>query len=89
MSVLITDLGEIRIECDSIEVTSRHRPNPSWTAVDSHGHEHRWYVDGVPATSYNPMTKYETPTLVWVKDGEQWWSDDDEPHDVGHYECVL
>lgn len=39
------------------------------------------------AQSYNPSAKYITPTLIWVKDGEEYWEDDDEPHAVGHLEC--
>ena len=40
-----------------------------------------------PATNYNAVHDYVTPTLLWVKDGEEFWEDDDEPHDVGHLEC--
>jgi len=72
---------------DLIEVTSSHRPDPAWVFIDAHGHEHRWHVDGKPAMSYNPSAKYGTPSLVWVKDGESYWPDDDEPHEVGHLEC--
>lgn len=74
--------------CEMLDVSSMHRPDTAWKHVDAQGHEHRWYVDAVPATSYNPMDHYETPTLVWVKDGEEYWEDDDEPHEVGHYECA-
>jgi hypothetical protein len=73
--------------CDLIDVTSLHRPDPRWRLVDAHGHEHRWYVDGKLAVSYRPEAHYETPTLVWIKDGEEYWEDDDEPHPVGHLEC--
>jgi hypothetical protein len=74
---------------DLIDVTSMHRPDTSWLMTDAHGHEHRWYSGGKPAGNYRPDEKYETPTLVWVKDGEEYWEDDDEPHDVGHLECGL
>ncbi len=40
-----------------------------------------------PATAYRPLNRHETPTLIWVKDGEEYWEDDDEAHDVGHLEC--
>lgn len=71
--------------CDMLEVTSLHRPNLSWHLIDDEGHGHRW----LPAGNYNPTIKYEVPSLVWVKDGEEYWEDDDEPHDVGHHECRL
>lgn len=73
--------------CDLVDVTSLHRPDTSWLFTDAHGHEHRWYVDGTPAVSYSPSARHETPTLIWIKDGEEFWEDDDEPHDVGHLEC--
>ena len=73
--------------CEPIDVTSASRPDTSWRVVDAHGHVHEWYVDGTPATAYYPEANHETPTLVWVKDGEEYWEDDDEPHDVGHREC--
>lgn len=75
--------------CDIVEVTSNHRPDTSWIAVDAQGHEHRWYIGDKPAESYSPNAGYTTPTLVWVKDGEAFYEDDDEPHDVGHFECKL
>jgi hypothetical protein len=75
--------------CDMLDVTSNHRPSIGWCLVDVHGHEHRWYVGDQPATVYRPGLKYETPSLVWVKDGEAYWEDDDEPHAVGHLECRL
>ena len=25
---------------------------------------------------------------MWVKDGEEYWDGDDEPHPVGHLECA-
>lgn len=73
--------------CEVLEVTSNSRPDTSWRHVDHQGHRHVWHADGKPADRYNPSTTYETPTLVWVKDGEACWEDDDEPHDVGHLEC--
>lgn len=80
--------------CELMDVTSMHRPDTSWRFVDAQGHEHRWHVESsepnvttAPAVSYNPSAKYITPTLIWVKDGEEFWEDDDEPHEVGHLEC--
>lgn len=85
--VISRDIDVFETGCDLIDVTSIHRPDTSWYFSDEHGHEHRWHVDGKPAVSYNPSARYDTPTLVWVKDGEDYWEDDDEPHDVGHLEC--
>lgn len=72
---------------DVVEVTRLHRPDTDWRFVDASGHEHRWYSNGVPAKYYSASDKYDTPTLIWVKDGEEYWDGDDEPHDVGHLEC--
>ena len=88
MSVYRTPSGD-RFEygCDMIDVTSLHRPDISWAITDANGHVHRWHTKGQPATDYSPSETYDTPTLVWVKDGEEYWDGDDEPHDVGHLEC--
>lgn len=75
--------------CDLIDATSLSRPDTAWCFIDAAGHEHRWHVGDLPATSYNPSGTYHVPSLVWVKDGEEWFEYDDEPHDVGHYECRL
>src|SRR6185436_19512973 len=89
-------MSTIRVGADVFEfgqelmdVTSNHRPDTLWRFIDAHGHEHRWYVGDMPAASYNPSATYETPTLLWVKDGEEFWDGDDEPHDVGHLECRI
>lgn len=89
---------EFVIERDTIDVTSLHRPDPTWVYTDKAGHEHRWFVqkpttperamlEYEPATSYSPMTKYETPTLEWVSDGIHYFYDGDEGHEIGHLEC--
>lgn len=89
-------IGDVRFEsgCDLVEVTSLHRPDTGWRVTDTQGHEHQWYVEGggpdgshIAASRYSPSLPYITPTLIWVKDGEEYWEDDDEPHDVGHLEC--
>lgn len=82
-------LGNNVFECyrDMIEVTSHHRPDTTWRFVDARDHEHRWYEGDRPARYYDPSLSYDTPTLIWVKDGEEYWQDDDEPHEVGHLEC--
>lgn len=81
--------------CDLLDVTSLHRPDTAWRFVDAHGHDHRWYVDGggpggehISASGYSPQLRYITPTLIWVKDGEEYWEDDAEPDAVGHLECA-
>jgi len=70
---------------EMIEVTSLNRPDTSWRAVDDHGHEHRWYVNGQPAQSYSPMNRYQLPTLTLVVD---YPATDDYPA-ITHYECKL
>lgn len=87
MSKVTIGSDVFEMHCDMVDVTSLHRPETTWRFTDAHGHEHRWYVGDKPATSYSPSERYETPTLVWVKDGEDYWEGDDEPHDVGHLEC--
>lgn len=85
-----TPNGDV-LECsrDLIDVTSLRRPDTGWRFVDAAGHEHRWHdVDGEPAESYDPSMQYHAPTLAWVKDGEEYWEDDDRPHNVGHHECA-
>ncbi len=85
-----TPSGDVfEVHTDMIDVSMLHRPDTAWKHVDANGHAHRWHVTGhaEPATSYAPPASYETPSLVWVKDGEEYWEDDDEPHDVGHLEC--
>jgi hypothetical protein len=74
--------------CDMMDVTSNNRPDTSWRDTDANGHAHQWYVDGRPATNYRPEFKYETPTLVWVRDGV-YYDDEGEPHDFGHTECAI
>jgi hypothetical protein len=88
MATIRTANGDVfEAGCEPIDVTSLHRPDTSWTFTDKRGHVHRWYTDGQPADDYRPTVSYDTPTLIWIKDGEEWWEDSDEPHDVGHTEC--
>lgn len=76
------------IQRDVIDVTSMHRPDPGWAFVDSMGHSHFW-VDskGERARYYRPEEKYAIPSIEWVKDGETYFEDSDEPHEIGHHEC--
>jgi hypothetical protein len=87
MSASYSDVDRFETWCDLIDVTSLHRPDTAWRFVDANGHVHQWFVGGKVAETYRPDVKLETPTLVWVKDGEEYWEDDDEPHPVGHLEC--
>jgi hypothetical protein len=82
---------QFRTYCDQFEVTSMHRPNTSWRFTDAHGHEHRWHVTGDehPATRYLPTETYDVPTLEWVKTGEEWIEDAEEPFEVGSYFCKV
>ena len=61
--------------CELMDVTSLHRPDPGWLAIDSHSHRHRWHADGAIATSYSPSKKYETPSLIWIQDGVEYFDD--------------
>lgn len=85
----ITHIGSdtFEIKCDLFDVTSLHRVDTAWRVTDSKGHVHQWFEGEKPAVAYNPSSKYLTLTLIWIKDGEEYWEDDDEPHDVGHLEC--
>lgn len=72
--------------CEPIDVTSLRRPDTGWRHIDAHGHEHRWYTDGVPADTYSPTKSYDVPTLTWVVDGTEYY-EDGEPYEYGHHEC--
>lgn len=69
-----------------VEATSNHRPDTSWVFIDAAGHEHRWFLNGQPATTYSPLEHYDTPSLITIKDGVGYW-DDGEPYDIVHREC--
>lgn len=75
------------IERDLVEATSNHRPDTSWKQIDTGGHLHQWFVGDKPAVGYRPTEVYHNPTLVFVKTGEEYWEDDDQPHDVGYLAC--
>jgi hypothetical protein len=73
---------------DLVDVTSNNRPHVGCVVVDKAGHAHPYCgPDGKPATHYDPSIAYTIPSTVWVKDGEEYWEDDNESHEVGHYEC--
>ena len=76
------------VDRNLMEVTSMRRPDVGRVLTDCRGHKHPWCgPDGVPAARYDPSVSYTMPSLTWVKDGEEYYEDDDEPHDVGHWEC--
>ena len=77
---------------EMVDVTSNHRPDTAWVHVDPAGHEHRWYTaaavgDPIVAARYSPLDRYVVQSLRWVKDGDEYWDGDDEPHEIGHLEC--
>jgi len=82
-----SDIFEVTVE--PIDVTQLHRPDVGWCFIDAAGHIHEWHILGqlIAATRYNPNEQYEVPSLIWVKDGEEFWEGDDTPHDIGHHEC--
>ena len=75
------------VDAEMLDVTSNHRPDETWVFVDAAGHPHFWTFKGERGR-YRPDGA-ELPSLVWVKDGEAYWPDSDEPHDIGHYECRV
>jgi hypothetical protein len=79
-------IGDVAFEIfqDQIEVTMLSRPDEHWRFVDAAGHEHRWYVDGAPVTTYSPTASHELPTLNHVED---YPATEDYPS-VSHYECA-
>ena len=72
--------------CELMDATSMHRPDTGWRVVDANGHEHRWYINGNPANTYNPSAMYETSTLKWVFD-EWGYYEDGTSYEIGHHEC--
>lgn len=74
-STFTGDFGELRIEIESIDVTSSlPKPDTRWTFTDANGHRHR-YEDGA------------YPTLVRVVDETYWCPDCNEDHEVTHLGC--
>ncbi len=83
----IAATGEVfEMHQDLIDVTSMSRVDPSWRFVDPAGHEHRWYANGQPATTYSPSQHYDLPTLIVVHDGLGYYEDGEE-YELSHYEC--
>lgn len=78
-----------RMWCDEVEVTSNHRPDPSWRYIDAAGHVHGWYMVGpngelTLASSYDQQARYDLPSVRLVVEIE---SDDYHPA-VSHHECL-
>lgn len=68
--------GELRVETDSIEVTSAlPKPDKNWRYTDHQGHEHYW-SDGYP-------------TLAVVVDRVYWCGDCNDEHEDTHLECPI
>lgn len=88
MSQIVVKGKSFDFRRDLIDVTSLHRPNENWCFMDASGHEHRWYVNGTPATKYSPSDEFTTPTLKWVFEGWGYW-EDGERYAIGHHECLL
>lgn len=47
--------GDFNIEVEQIDVTlgaDTHKPDPSWSFVDSHGHYHAWSTEGTLPTTH-------------------------------------
>jgi hypothetical protein len=89
---MLSQLGDDVFEmgCEMIDATSAHRPDVGRVVMDANGHAHPWCgPDGAPAAHYNPSVHYDMPSLEWVKTGEACDEDDDEPYDVGQYECRI
>jgi hypothetical protein len=78
---------EFEVTHSLIDVTSLHRPDTRWKFVDKQGHEHRWFADNKPVTTYSPSQRYETPTLRRIVTGTGYW-EDGESYVIAHLECV-
>lgn len=52
----------------------RHVPDPSWSHVDAHGHEHRFAGS-------------DLPTLEWVVTGAYWCEMCWDEHEEGEWRC--
>lgn len=78
---------QFHIESEPLDVTSLHRPDPAWHFTDPSGHEHRWHVNGQPASGYRPSDRYEIPTTRVVQDEPYTDEYGDEVH-PSHLECL-
>jgi hypothetical protein len=90
MPVLYYKDHEYRVDQDMIEVTSLTGmyPDPEWRHICACGGMHSYFVGQAPASARDFMGRLTTPTLRWIKDGEHWFEDDDEPTPYGHTECA-
>jgi hypothetical protein len=60
----------IGMEYELIDVTSKHRPRPSWRFTDSAGHAFRWHDSNGPAGGYDPTEAYHVPGTTLVADSD-------------------
>jgi hypothetical protein len=88
MSIVRTADHTFRVESDLVDVTSMHRPDPSWLFTDANGHTHRWFLGDKPAVNYSPSDRYTLPSLSWVEDPPTFTEDGDEIPQ-GHYVCAA
>jgi len=68
MTHIVKDGHTFGVERDLLEVTSLHRPDPTWQYTDAAGHVHQWHTGRIVATSYRPDVHYHIPTLVLIVD---------------------
>lgn len=85
---MTTKIGNDTFEagCDLVDVTSMHRPDPTWIFIDQQGHTHEWYVNGTPAVIYAYSENYDVPSTKWVHDGWDYYEGDRVER--GHLECL-
>jgi hypothetical protein len=71
---------------DPIEVTSMHRPDPTWAHTDAAGHVHGFYPPG----DYRPQLSYTLPTLKQVVDVEGVYDEEGDMLEppIWHWACV-
>jgi hypothetical protein len=58
------------MEYELIDVTSKHRPNPTWRFMDMAGHAFRWHDSKGPARDYEPTEEYHVPGTRLITAGE-------------------
>jgi hypothetical protein len=72
------------VEYEVIDVTSRHRPKPSWRFTDGAGHRFRWHDSRGPAGDYDPIENYHVQgTRLVAAEGE----DGDADSSLYHLVC--
>lgn len=87
MNTVMIGGHEFALERELVDVTSNHRPDPTWRFTDAAGHLHQWYLGDEPASGYTPMSRYHVPTVERVDDPPVWCGDCMEEHHTSHWEC--